>query len=758
MTQQHAHAEHEHEHHHGHHGHAPASPCCGHDHGHRHDPDHAHARPPAAAPLPGAAAGFHRTRLRIAAMDCPTEEALLRKLLTPLPGVAALHFDLINRVLTVDHSQPDTAPLLAAVGRAGMQAEPLPDGAATLPEAPALSQNQRRQLALAGVCAIAAEAWAYASGSDHGWVTGGLATATVLLGGLTTLRKGWIALRSLTINIHLLMTLAVTGAVLLGQWPEAAMVVWLFGLAEAIEALSLERARHAVRALGALAPETAWVREADDQWRERPTAGIAIDARLRVPPGERIPLDAVVESGQSAVNEAALTGEAMPVAKAVGDTVLAGSVNGLGALELRVTATRGHTLLDRMAQAVQQAQSQRAPTQRFIDRFARVYTPAVVLLAIALALLPPLLLGQDLTPWAYKALVLLVIACPCALVISTPVTVVSALTAAARRGMLIKGGLYLEQARQLKTVAMDKTGTLTEGRPRLVKVQALGELSEAEVLQRGASLNALSSHPIASALLDAQAAASAAPLSAVQDFEALPGRGVQGRMAGERWQLGTAALAGTPPTVAQLQAAEALQRAGHTIAWLCREGVAQGLLAVSDPLRAQSREVIEALQAQGLSVVMLSGDNRGSALHVASQLGLAEQAVQAPLLPEAKLAAIARLREQGLVAMVGDGVNDAPALARADIGIAMGAAGTAAALETADIALMQDDLRRLPELIALSRRTHQVLVQNITIALGLKAGVLALTLAGIASLWLAVFADAGAALLVVLNGLRLLRR
>ncbi|PIM54020.1 heavy metal translocating P-type ATPase [Roseateles chitinivorans] len=588
-----------------------------------------------------------------------------------------------------------------------------------------------------------------------------LAVATMLIGGLPTLRKGWIALKSVTLNIHLLMSLAVIGAIVLGQWPEAAMVVWLFGLSEMMESLSLARARDAIRALTQLAPETAQVQGEDGRWATVPAAQVAIGARVRVPPGERVPLDGRLLTGRSSLNEAALTGEAMPVDKAPGDTLLAGSINGDGLLEMTVTADKGHTLLDRMAAAVQQAQSQRAPTQAFIDRFARVYTPAVVLVAVALAVLPPLLGLGAWSDWIYKGLVLLVIACPCALVISTPVTVVSGLAAAARRGILIKGGLYLERARQLKTLAFDKTGTLTEGRPQLAAVQPLyPSVSADQALHLAARLDAGSAHPLAQAIVAAHAERLGTALAPVEHLRNLPGLGLTAQLEGQGFALGNERLAEQRGAVDDeaRSAARSLQAQGHTLVWLMRGTQTLALLALSDTPRPEAAEVLRALRGRGLALTMLSGDQRASAVAMAGRLGLPEDAVRAPLLPQDKLDAIAALAgSQGPVGMVGDGVNDAPALARADIAIAMGAAGSATALETADIALMQDDLRKLPELIGLSERVATVLKQNIAVALGLKAVVAALTLAGIGSLWLAVLADAGASLLVVLNGLRLLR-
>jgi Zn2+/Cd2+-exporting ATPase len=737
----------------------------GHQHEHEHDHDHGAscAAPTPRSPAPTAEdlAGTTRQRYFIAGMDCPTEEGLLRKQLQGKNGVVALEFDLINRLLDVHHRLPDDAPLRAAINAAGMSAEPIEAEAPPPAPPPAISTGLKWRMAIAGLAAIAAETLAFSGFDESGPVVIALSVATMLLGGLPTLRKGWIALKSVTLNIHLLMSLAVIGAIVLGQWPEAAMVVWLFGLSEMMESLSLARARDAIRALTQLAPETAQVQGADGRWTAVPAADVAIGARVRVPPGERVPLDGRLLAGRSSLNEAALTGEAMPVDKAPGDALLAGSINGDGLLEMEITAGKGHTLLDRMAAAVQQAQSQRAPTQAFIDRFARVYTPAVVLVAVAMAVLPPLLGLGAWSDWVYKGLVLLVIACPCALVISTPVTVVSGLASAARRGILIKGGLYLERARQLKTLAFDKTGTLTEGRPQLAAVQPLyPSVSADQALHLAARLDAGSTHPLAQAIVAAHAERVGSMLAPVDHLQNLPGLGLTAQLDGADFALGNERLAEQRGAVDDeaRSAARALQAQGHTLVWLMRGAQTLALLALSDTPRPEAAGVLKTLRARGLTLTMLSGDQRASAVAMAGRLGMPEDAVRAPLLPQDKLDAIAKLAdEQGPVAMIGDGVNDAPALARADIAIAMGAAGSATALETADIALMQDDLRKLPELIVLSERVATVLKQNIVVALGLKAIVAALTLAGIGSLWLAVLADAGASLLVVLNGLRLLR-
>ncbi|UXH78311.1 heavy metal translocating P-type ATPase [Roseateles amylovorans] len=705
--------------------------------------------------------GTTRHRYYIAGMDCPTEEGLLRRHLQQREGVVALQFDLINRMLDVHHRLTDDAPLRAAIEAAGLRAETVSASAPPPEPPPAVPTALRWRMALAGVAAIAAEALAFAGLSESGPVVIALAVAAMLLGGLPTLRKGWIALRSLTLNIHLLMSLAVIGAIVLGQWPEAAMVVWLFGLSEMMESLSLARARDAIRALTQLAPEVAWVKAPDGRYSARPAAEVPLEATVRVPPGERVPLDGQVLAGRSSLNEAALTGEAMPVDKAVGDPLLAGSINGDGLLEMQVTAAKGHTLLDRMAAAVQQAQSQRAPTQAFIDRFARIYTPAVVLAAVLLAVLPPLFGLGSWNDWLYKGLVLLVIACPCALVISTPVTIVSGLASAARRGILIKGGLYLESARKIRTLALDKTGTLTEGRPQLVTVQPLyPSIGADQALHLAARLDAGITHPLAAAIVAAHAQRLGTVLEPVQQLKNLPGLGMTALVDGQDHAIGNERLAESRGAVDDeaRAAARSLQAQGHTLVWLMRGPQTVALLALSDTPRPEAAEVLARLRARGLALTMLSGDQRPSAVAMAERLGLAASDVRAPLLPQDKLDAVAALSAQGPVAMVGDGVNDAPALARADIAIAMGAAGSATALETADIALMQDDLRKLPELLDLSERVSRILSQNIALALGLKAVVAVMTLMGIGSLWLAVLADAGASLLVVLNGLRLLRK
>ena len=691
-------------------------------------------------------------------MDCPTEEGLLRKALEGMAGVRALQFNLMSRTLTVSHDLPDPAPITAAIDRLGM-APVLRSGGAAAPAVTrdvgsGISRSQWIRMGVAGVLALGAEGLAFAGFGESGWPVVTASLMAIALGGVQTLKKGWIALKTLSLNMNLLMTIAVIGAALIGQWPEAAVVIWLFGIAEMIEALSLDRARNAIRKLMDLAPETALVRQPDGQWLEVKADAVPMAALIRVRPGERIALDGVVVSGASSVNQAPITGESMPVEKKSGDTVFAGTINERGTLEFEVRARKGDTTLDRIARSVQEAQGQRAPTQRFVDRFASIYTPAVFALAIAIAVVPPLAFGQPWFDWLYKALVMLVIACPCALVISTPVTVVSGLAAAARRGILVKGGLYLEQGRLLRAVALDKTGTLTHGRPTLTDVLPLGTLSREEVIRLAASLDTLSEHPVATAIVNAHRDK---PLAPVTNFEALDGRGVKGDIDGVTFYVGNHRLAtelGLAEATIQ-QTLQQLESQAKTAIVLATAREVLAVLAVADTVRDSSRLAVAELKQLGVEPVMLTGDNRRTAEAVAAQVGITD--VRAELLPQDKLAAIEQLTAQGPVGMVGDGVNDAPALAKSNIGFAMGAAGTDTAIETADVALMQDDLRKLPEFIRLSQRVGAVLKANIAFAIGTKAVFMVLAFTGHAGLWLAILADMGASLAVVFNGLRLLK-
>lgn len=730
---------------------------------HAHHEHNCCAAPAAAASTPASTVPLPvdvtSTRYRIINMDCPVEERLIRNRVGPMAGIARLDFDLMSRVLTVHRNVPETSDIAAALTSIGMQGELLADDAShdtPVAQKPHLSGAQKALLGLSGVTALASEVLAWTTHTDSSLLVILLAGLSIATGGLPTLKKGWIALRNLTLNINFLMSLAVIGAVAIGQWPEAAMVVFLFAVAELIESLSLDRARNAVQGLLKLAPDVANVRSAGDAWTALPVGQIAIGAVLLVKPGERIALDGIVRAGASSVNQAPITGESVPVDKAIGDVVFAGTINERGVLEIEATSDSRHSTLAKIVRIIGETQANRAPTQRFVDVFARYYTPAVVVLAVLVAIVPVLFFGAAFTPWLYKALVMLVIACPCALVISTPVTIVSGLTAATRMGLLVKGGQFLESGYKLKAIALDKTGTLTSGRPAVTQVLAFGAASKEQVLMLASSLDVNSTHPLASAIL--QAGPPTSEHRAVTAFAALPGRGVTGNIDGVTYHLGNQRLMQErglwSPKLDTV--VRQLEEKGQTVVLLADHAVVLGAIAIADQVRPEAVAAIHRLKQLGVATVMLTGDNARTASNIGALVGI--HTIVAQLLPEDKQAEILKLQVSfGPVGMLGDGINDAPALAQADIGFAMGAAGSDTAIETADVALMNDDLAKLPAFIELSRATRRVLVQNITAALVIKLVFFALALGGLATLWMAVFADVGASLLVVFNGLRLLR-
>jgi Zn2+/Cd2+-exporting ATPase len=754
---EHPHSDHNHsEHDHSEHHHAKPHAAV----------DHAHTCcSSAAAPAvvqfsESTASSAQFSSFRIEQMDCPTEQTLIQNKLGKLAGVHKLEFNLINRLLGVWHELPSTDPICEAISSLGMHAEPVEKGASADATAPAPVKKPWWPLALSGLAALASEVIHFAQLAPN-WVVALVALVAILSGGLSTYKRGWIALKNFNLNINALMSIAVTGAVLIGQWPEAAMVMFLFTVAELIEAKSLDRARNAIGGLMQLTPESATVQQADGTWLKQEVKTVELGALLRVRPGERIGLDGEVVSGNSTIDQAPITGESLPVEKAAGDKVFAGTINQAGSLEYRVTAAANDSTLARIIHAVEAAQGSRAPTQRFVDSFSKIYTPAVFLLALAVALIPPLLMGAVWFDWIYRALVLLVVACPCALVISTPVTIVSGLAAAARKGILVKGGVYLENGHKLDYLALDKTGTITHGKPVQTDYLALGpDAPGISDITRSiaASLASRSDHPVSQAIAKASAEQQLT-LHEVQAFEALAGRGVRGEVGGQLYHLGNHRLVeelGLCSPELELKL-DALERQGKSVVLLCDSLGPIALFAVADTVKESSREAIRELHALGIKTMMLTGDNPHTAKAIADVVGI-DQA-QGNLLPTDKLQAIEALYAQGhRVGMVGDGINDAPALARAEIGFAMAAAGTDTAIETADVALMDDDLRKIPAFIRLSRQTSAILKQNIILALVIKAVFLIVTFAGMATMWMAVFADMGVSLLVVFNGLRLLRK
>ncbi|MDH4136348.1 MAG: cation-translocating P-type ATPase [Anaerolineae bacterium] len=596
------------------------------------------------------------------------------------------------------------------------------------------------------------------------WSRTVLFAMAIVVGGMPVVRHAfqevWLS-RSLGINT--LMVIAVVGAALIGEWAEAAIVVVLFSLGEALEGYAAEQARGALESLLDLAPPVALKLLPAGETQEVAVEQLAVGDRVLVRPGDRVSVDGVVWSGESAVDQAPITGESVPVEKKPGDEVFAGTINATGALEVEVTRLAANNALNRMVALVREAQSRQAPVQRFIDRFARIYTPAVAGVAALVAVVPPLLFGQPFWGdhgWLMRALQMLVIACPCALVISTPVSLVSAMTNAASRGVLIKGGRYLEALSRVRAFAFDKTGTLTEGRPVVTDVVdacICGECPEDCGLQHAASLEAQSSHPLARALL-AEAEARGIAATGAQGVTLLSGRGVEGTVNGEQVTVASHAHFDEyfPHQASVCQQADELATQGKTVIMVRHDDEVCALFGVADMPRPTSRQAITDLKARGLHTIMLTGDNPTVAAEIGRQVGVDE--VRAGLLPEEKVSAVAALAEEyQTVAMVGDGVNDAPALAQADVGIAMGGAGTAQAMETADVVLMGDDLAQLPFIVGLSRKTRGIVTANIAFALAVKVAIFALAAVGLATLWMAIAADVGASVAVILNGLRLRR-
>ena len=694
---------------------------------------------------------------KIEGMDCHEEVAILEKRLKKLTGLEALHADVLNQRLSVtyDAAKLNTSVIAEAVAQTGMRAWLEHDQ----PTGVAPSAATRRVYVVTSGLLVAAGMLLEYMKADHRAVVGAYALA-IASGGIYSGRRAVHAARSLALDINVLMLAAVCGAMVLGQWTEGACVVFLFALAQLLEARAMERARGAIRALMDLTPVEALVRDGvSGAFRRVPVDGIAVGDIVVVKPGEKIPLDGRVAAGGSYVNQAPVTGESLPAEKRIDDEVFAGTINGRGALDVRVTRLRGDSTLARIIDLVERAQAQRAPSQTFVERFARVYTPAVLVLALAVGILPPAVLGASWSGWIYRALVLLVISCPCALVISTPVSVVSALAAAARKGVLIKGGAHLERLANVRAIAFDKTGTLTKGDLRLVGVASLNGAVPDRILQLAASLELRSEHPIGAAIV-ARARARDIALLPVEQFQSLPGLGAEALVDGARVMVGNHRLfeergACAPDVHARIEAA-ALAAGGQTMVIVGAERPI-GIIGVADGPRESAREAVRMLRAHGVAhVALLTGDHESAARALADAVGVDD--VRAGLLPADKVRAVEELRRRyGTVAMVGDGINDAPALAAADVGIAMGVAGSDAALETADVALMADELLKIPYALRLSRATVRNVRANIAFSIGLKAAFLVMAVMGIATLWMAVVADMGASLIVIANALRLLR-
>jgi Cd2+/Zn2+-exporting ATPase len=688
---------------------------------------------------------------RVEGMDCHEEVVILERRLKPLAGLEAMSADVIGQRLHVqyDAAKLTTADMVDAVGQTGMRMwleheEPRASG-----------PDVRARFWLTVASGAALTAGLAATAVEWPLPAALCFVAGALSGGVYPVRRAVTALRIRTVDINALMVIAVAGALVLGEWLEASSVVFLFALAQWLEARTLERARQAIRALIDLTPRDAIVKR-DGLEQRASIEAIRVGDIVVVRPGDKVPLDGTILAGHSDINEAPMTGESLPVDKGPGDEAYAGTINGRGSLELKVTRVGPDTRLARIIHLVEAAQSRRAPVQSFVDRFARIYTPAVIVLALLVALVPPLVAGADAPTWLYRSLVLLVISCPCALVISTPVSIVSALSAAARNGVLIKGGAHLEYLAAVHAIAFDKTGTLTRGEPAVSDVIAVGSASPRDVLRIAAAAETRSEHPIARAIAD-RARLMGIEVPETAGFMSVPGMGVEALVGGRAVVVGNEVLM-RQRAVAPHGDLESLLRDGNTLVFVAVDRVLLGAIAVADPLRETARETLDLLRSHGIRhVAMLTGDHHVSARVVADSLALDEY--YSGLLPQQKHDRVLAMREaHGAILMVGDGINDAPALAAADVGVAMGAAGSDAALETADIALMSDELLKIPYALRLARATLFNVKTNVVVSLVLKAAFLIMAITGSATLWMAVLADTGASVIVVANALRLLRQ
>ncbi len=700
---------------------------------------------------------FGHMNLDITGMDCADCSLTLEKAVAQLPGMVDVSVNFPTASLTAEYEADRTKPQDIVGQIEGMGYGTVEAGRREQEKAHFWERQPRSILtAISGVFI----AVAYISGlflPQGSPFHIGLFAVALIVGGFTSFRAAFYSLRrTLSFDMNVLMTVAIAGAVAIGAWEEAAVVAFLFSLGNTLESLTLERTRGAIRALMSLTPKEATVLRNDSTF-PLPVEEVKIGDTILVKPGERIPLDGEVVAGTSTVNQAPITGESAPVEKAPGSPVFAGSINQKGSLQVQITHAYKDTTLSKVIHLVEEAQAQRAPSQRLMDRFSRYYTPSVITLAALIAVVPPLIFSEPFGPWIYRALALLLTACPCALVISTPVSIVSAIGAAARRGVLIKGGAHLEEAGTLRAIAFDKTGTLTMGRLEVTDVLPFNGQTAEEVLAIAAGVEAHSEHPLAQAILRKARHDGIVPIQA-HDFQSMPGLGAQARVDGHMLIMGSVRLfreqgLKTPRHV--IEAVNAFQREGKTAILVGTSEGMVGALAMADMVRDSARTAVEGLRRVGIEeILMLSGDNYSTAKAIAGNLGIN---YRAELMPQDKVAEVKSLRARyGHVAMVGDGVNDAPAMTASSVGIAMGAAGVDVALETADIALMSDDLENLPYLVALGRRTRSTIFQNVAFALLVKLVVISLVFPGWLTLWLAVAGDTGSSLLVTLNGMRLL--
>lgn len=746
--------------------------CCGHNHNHGHKQDSQKT----AVKMPERARRSQPPllTLKISGMDCAEEIQILKKEVGPLVGGDEnLGFDLLNAKMLVYNSSEPSEKIIAAVMRTGMKATAWQESKAETEAKNFWQINLRKILTfISGSLVLSgflADVWTLgfttaiglnelAEGHESSMAARVFYALAIASGIWFIIPKAVYAAKRLRPDMNLLMAVAIVGALLIGEWFEGATVAFLFALSLTLESWSIGRARRAVASLLELAPPFVRLPSKNGEEKLMPPDAIEVGTIFVVKPGDRFPLDGKVAQGESEVNQAPITGESVPVPKRKGDEVFAGTINGDGALYVESTKPAGETMLSSIIRMVGEAQSRRAPSEQFVEKFALIYTPVVLVVALLILFVPPLLLGGAWGEWIYKSLTLLVIACPCALVISTPVSIVAALTASARNGVLVKGGAFMEAPAKLHAIAIDKTGTLTRGKPAVVEIEPINGVSRIELQRIAAALEIGSTHPIAQAIVS-YVKGNKIDIQQADDYQIIPGKGAQGTINGEKYWLGSHRLLEdtnleTPELHALLESKE---DQGQTVVVVGNEKKAIGYVVLADEVRPEARQAVSKLHEVGIAaVVMLTGDNQQTAAVIAKQTGV--DGFAAELLPQDKVREVESLvAKYGHVAMVGDGVNDAPAMARASIAIAMGAVGSDVAIETADVALMSDDLSRLSWLIGHSRKTLTIIRQNIFFSLAIKGLFVVLTFAGFASLWGAIAADTGASLLVVFNALRLLR-
>ena len=707
---------------------------------------------------------------RVEGLDCNEEATLLRDALAGREGVHGVSFHVVDGRMTVDADTDAFGPerVAEAVSRLGMRADPW--DAAPRVESWWEAHGRHALVAASGLALVAGLVLhvTVAGGGvvetllGHAHGAHGVDRSVVLLllagivaGLFPSAPKAVASLVRLRPDMNALVLVSVTGAMFLAEWAEAAVLAFLYGLSGLLENWSARRARNAIGSLLRITPATAAVVHGDHEHRT-PVDRVALGTQVRVRPGERIPCDGEVTDGSSYVDQALVTGESVPAWKTAGDDVFAGTVNGHGVLELRTTRAASDTMLARITRMVSESQHHRAPTERFIDQFARYYTPLMFAVALAVGAVPPLLLGGDWQQWFYQAMLILLISCPCGLVISTPVTIAAAITSATRHGVLIKGGSHLEELGRLRAVALDKTGVVTRGEPDVRELRPVNGRSEREVLARLLSIELRSEHPLSRAIVRHARERGVEP-SDVTDFTAIEGRGAEARIDGRRFWVGSTRFAREQAAIEAFEPELAeMQRADETVV-VCGAGDdVWALVALTDPVRAEAPASVAQIHRQGLRSALLTGDNAATARSVGDRVRVTD--VRAELLPDGKAEAIDEMiARHGPTAMVGDGINDSQALLRASVGVAMGGNATDVAAESADVVLMQDDLRKLPFVVDHARRARRVIIENITVALGAKAVFLAFMAFGAATLWMAVAADMGASLLVTFNGLRMLR-